>query len=51
MQEDWWVFKLASQLTGKAQQVYASLSTNQAAQYSEVKKAILRRFNISEETY
>ena len=48
---DRWAFKLAPQLTGKAQQAYASLNGDQAAQYVDVKKAILRRYNINEETY
>ena len=51
VEEDRWAFKLAPQLTGKSQQAYASLSAHQAAQYPEVKKAILKQYNISEETY
>ena len=37
VEEDQWAFKLAPQLTGKAQQAYASLSADQAAQYPEEK--------------
>ena len=46
-----WPYKLAPQLTGKAQQVYASLSPDEAKSYSVVKAAILHRYNINEETY
>ncbi len=49
--EDRWAFKLAPHLTGKAQQAYAALNGEDAAKYQVVKKAILRRHNISEETY
>ena len=46
-----WIFKLAPQLTGKAQQAYAALPTDQALDYDVVKAAILRRYDITEETY
>ena len=46
-----WAYKLAPQLTGKAQQAYASLDTDDAKSYSAVKAAILRRYNINDETY
>ena len=46
-----WSFKLALQLTGKAQQAYAALPPDDAKDYSTVKAAILRRYNINEETY
>ena len=46
-----WAYKLAPQLTGKAQQAYAALSAEDAAKYPEVKAAILRRYDINEETY
>ena len=35
-----WIFKLAPQLTGKAQQAYAALPTDQALNYDSVKAAI-----------
>ena len=38
-------------LTGKAQQAYAALSAEDATKYAEVKAAILRRYDINEETY
>ena len=47
----WWPFDLAPQLTGKAQQAYAALSPDDAEDYERVKSAILRRYNINEETY
>ena len=49
--EERWAFRLAPQLTGKAQQAFAALSQEDAGKYKMVKEAILRRYNISEETY
>lgn len=49
--EDKWAYKLAPQLTGRAQQAYAALSSDKATVYKEVKAAILRRYDINEETY
>ena len=46
-----WAFKLASQLVGKAQQAYAAMSTEDSANYTQLKQAILRRYNITEESY
>ena len=46
-----WSFKLAPQLTGKAQQAYAALQPDEAKTYETVRAAILRRYNINEETY
>ena len=49
--EERWPFKLAPQLTGKAQQAYAALPPDDANDYETVKAAILRRYDINEETY
>ena len=49
--ETQWVAKLAPQLTGRAQQAYAAMPTEDAFSYKEVKKTILRRYEINEETY
>ena len=49
--EDRWAMKLAPQLTGRALESYAALSSAAASKYKEVKKAILCRYDISEETY
>ena len=46
-----WPYKLAPQLTGKAQQAYAALDPDDAESYASVKAAILRRYNINDETY
>ena len=46
-----WAMQLAPQLSGKAQQAYASLGADAAADYREIKKAILRRYDVCEETY
>ena len=43
---DCWAVKLAPQLTGRAQQAYAAMAMADAGAYSEVKKAILRRYDI-----
>ena len=46
-----WTFNLAPQLTGKAQQAYAALSADEATDYDALRTAILKRYNINEETY
>ena len=42
---------LAPHLTGNAQLAYTALLTDQALDYDTVKLAILRRYDITEETY
>ena len=49
--EDQWSLYLAPQLTGRAQQAYAALDGDEAADYETVKTAILRRFAINSDTY
>ncbi len=49
--EDRWALKLAPQLTGKAQHAYAAMDTSQSADYTALKAAILRRYDINDETY
>ena len=46
-----WVVKLVPHLTGKAQAAYAAMSTEDSNSYDKVKEAILRRYDITEETY
>lgn len=46
-----WAYKLAPQLTGRAQQVFAAMDPARASDYKEVKATILRRYDTSEETY
>ena len=46
-----WAFVLAPQLTGKAQQAYAAMSGDMARDYDQVKEAILKRYDINEESY
>jgi len=48
---DSWALRLAPQLTGKAQQAYAAMTTADSVDYKKVKEAILRRYDVSEETY
>ena len=46
-----WAFKLATNLVGKAQQAYASLSTRDVGCCEKVKEAIFQRYDITEESY
>ncbi len=46
-----WSLKLAPMLTGKAQAAYASLDAETASDFAKVREAILRRYNINEETF
>ena len=46
-----WAFLLAPRLTGRAQQAYAAMRTEDAGKYDELKTVILRRYDINEETY
>ena len=48
---DVWVLKLAPLLTGKAQAAYANMDSVKSQDFLEVKQAILKRYNINEETY
>ena len=48
---DLWTLKLAPLLTGKAQAAYANMDREKAKKYTEVKPAILKRYNINDETY
>eukprot|EP00731_Ephydatia_muelleri_P036433 Em0254g5a len=51
VKENRWAVKLAPQLTGKAQQAYAAMRAEDAGTYQLLKVAILRRYDISDETY
>ena len=51
IREERWAFKLASQLTGKVQKVYAAMAAEEAGDYKLLRKAILRRYDVNEETY
>ena len=51
VKEERWAVKLAPQLTGKAQQAYAAMKTEDARRYEKLKEAILRCYDISEEMY
>ena len=42
-----WPFKLVPKMTGMAQQAYAAMEPAKAADYTEVKTAILRCYDIS----
>ena len=45
------MFRLAPRLTGKVQQDYAALDLAKTTNYDQVKSAILKRYNVTEETY
>ena len=51
VKDERWAVKIAPQLTGKAQQAYAAMKAEDAGNYQLVKEAILRRYDISEQTY
>ena len=46
-----WAFKLIPQLTEKAQKAFVAMEEGEASDYDQLKKAILKRYNISGETY
>ena len=46
-----WAYLLAQQLIGKAQQDFTAMPSATSGSYAEVKKSILKRYNINEETY
>ena len=46
-----WVFKLAPQLSGRAQQVYITMDTKDASNYNKLKEEILKRYDITDESY
>lgn len=46
-----WAFRLAPQLTGKAQQAYVGIAVAESADYNLLEAAILKRNKISNETY
>ena len=46
-----WAFKWAPQLTGKAQKAFAAMEEVEASDHDQLKKAILKCYNISGETY
>ena len=46
-----WAYKLAPELMRKAQQAYAAMQPEQVGDYEELKSVVLRRYDISKETY
>ncbi|KAI5610080.1 hypothetical protein C0J50_5433 [Silurus asotus] len=49
--EDEWSYQLVPLLTGQALEAYLEMDEDQAVVYSELKKALLKKFNVSPETY
>ena len=46
-----WAFKLALYLSRRAQQAYASLTAEEAAEYKTLKDIILQCYDFTEETH
>ena len=46
-----WVYLLAPKLAGKAQQAYMALDDKDAGDYDAIKRAILKRYGVNEESY
>lgn len=51
VQPNRWAFKLAANLSGRAQQAYSAMKGTDAASYDKLKEAILQRYDITEESY
>ena len=50
IEQNRWASNLAPQLTGKAQKTFAAMQNAEASDYDQLKKAILKCYNISGET-
>ena len=46
-----WALQISSLLTGRALDVYARLSSDKATDYQEIKAALLKNYNLTEEGY
>ena len=46
IEKERWAFKLAPQLSGRAQQAYASMDAKDSSDYDKLKEAILKRYDI-----
>ena len=46
-----WSYRLAPNLTGRAQQAFAALPQAEVGDYDKLKEAILVRYNVNQETY
>jgi len=49
--EDTWAVSLSSLLTGKGLEVYTSMPPEQADDYQSLKKAVLKRYQLTEEGF
>ena len=49
--EDTWAVSLSSLLTGKGIEVYTSMPVEQADDYPALKKAVLKRYQLTEEGF
>ena len=46
-----WSYRLASNLTGKVQQAFVALPATEVGDYNQFKAAILKRYDVNQETY
>ena len=51
VEKNQWSYRLAPNLTGKAQQAFAALPAASASDYDQLKVAILKRYDVNLETY
>ena len=51
LEEDTWAIKLSALLTGRAMDVYTRMSDADASDYDKLKKALLTRYNYTEDGY
>ena len=49
--EENWAFSLSPLLAGKGRQAYATMSANEANEYSKLKEVLLRSYDLNEEGY
>ena len=50
-EKDTWAIKLSALLTGRAMDVYTRMSDADATDYDKLKKALLKRYNYTEDGY
>ena len=49
--KDWWVFRVAPQLTRKAQHAYAVMAAEDTGDYDQLKAVIFQTYSIMEKTF
>ncbi len=51
VKKDHWTYRLTPHLTGEAQQAYVAMATADVDDYDKVKAAILKQYDVTEESY